>query len=592
MRIKAPFAEHPTIFMTSAASVSARSQAPALHPGSSTTPAPIDTAALHQVAEQLRHQLLACRQQIDHLTGRLRDITGSSKPQDVAAHKEMHAFLQARSIAQLAMAGSSRLPLPRRFELECLPDRARELVGLHDDRDRHVALYRRHEVDLILLEEQLEQAGAPRTAHEDPLLAYTRSAQPDPDADTTARASANANASEPVQDDRAMSADDRLASLKGWFDECVSARSHWLKTLVATAASQPDDVDVASAFVKQQLMGAQDVSASAIWQWMDKLPGFTELTAGQQHVVKLVAAYKVEDGSCWKTAVQIEAHEAAMTAQPALRLKLREELLEKFKPVQHTCSELYMRASATHPDDHEFILGLQDSWKVRRQFTLALVRQIRADRKEIEQAATAPDDSGAAGATPVETLQSLRANEVKLIGLRNQASVALQIARLGVPLDRAMLAQCQSIVDMYKQSLAMTQSRIRGQLDPPWRATALPTGRQETAADAQRLGDLQRAHAAQAQTLWGVLARLGEAQRGLSRHDNDSLDSFTEAMVRAGKQDPLAWHSVERLPGYTALTGPVKKAAQLVAQSKVCNVAVRGLEVEIATLKAQAETKG
>jgi predicted component of type VI protein secretion system len=402
---------------------------------------------------------------------------------------------------------------------------------------------------------------------------------------------ADAGAEEPAAQERAMSAQDHLTGVKAWFDERESARNHWLKALVAATETQRQDVDVASAFVKQQLMGATEVSASAIWQWMDKLPGFTDLTPGQQRAVRVIAAFKVEDGSCWKTAVQIEAHETSMIAQPALRLQRREELLEKIKPVQQACCDLYMRASAKHANDQELILSLQDSWQARRRFTLVLTRQIRADRREVEQAATVPDESSAIVASPAETLQSLRANEVKLITLRNQASIALKIAGLAVPLDRGLLAQRQGVVDMYNKALQTTQSRIIGELEAPSMASALAADRQRAAADAQRLADLQREHAAQAQTLWGVVARLGEAQRGMSRHDNDSLDSFTEAMVQASRQDPLAWHSIEHLPGFAGLPGPVKKAAQLVAQSKICNDALRGIDVEIASLKPQAEAK-
>ncbi|CAN5599766.1 hypothetical protein BH11PSE7_BH11PSE7_17260 [soil metagenome] len=534
------------------------------HPGASMPPAHTDSTAARPEADHLRQELQASKLTLDELTARLQDITASADPQDHAARQEAHDFLRARSNAQLILAGNPISHLPASAVLSSLSGRAQVFVRLHDDRERQLALYRRHEVDLFTLEEPLEQADPP----------------------------ADSPSTHDEDHPCAMSAQDLLAALKTRHDELESARSHWLRLLAAATPAQRQDTAVASAFVSKQLMGCEDVSASAIWQWMPNLPGFSDLTPGQQVAVRSIAAFKVEDGSCWKSAVQIEAHEAAMIEQPASRLKQREALLAKVKPVQDACAQLCKCASARYSQDHELILSLKASGTMRRQFMLGLTRQIRADRKALAKLAAAPADSGAANASQAQTLQSLRANEVKLMGLRNQASVALKIAALGVPADRALLAQRQGVLDMYTQALETTQSRIIDQLEVPWRTTALATGRQVNNDDALRLGQLQRAHATHAQTFLGVVARLGEAQRGLSVDDNDALDTFIDVMVNAGRQDPLVWHSVERLPGYEALTGPVKRAVQLVAQSRVCNVAVQGLETEIENLKAHAETKG
>ena len=543
--------------MTTAASLSARTQAPTLYPHSSISQTQINTATLLGEADDLRRQLQVCKQDINHLTGQLRDIMGSSEPHDVAAHQAMHDYLRARSNAQLALAAnngpqpSRSAELPKLPELASLSVRAQELVGLHDDREMQIALYRRHEVDIFYVEEQLAQADPQAVA--------------------------------PPGHDEAphspMSAQDRMAALKTRHAELEAACFHWLDALVAETPTQRQDIDVASAFVKQQLMGGQEVAVSAIWHWMDKLPGFTQLTPGQQNAVRCMAALKVEEGSCWKSAVQIEAHEASMIEEPALRLKLREQLLEKINPVQKACSDLYMRATAQHADHPELILSLQQSWTVRRQSTLVLIRQIRADRKELEQARTP------------ETVATLRARQTKLLTLHRDALSSLRMAKLAMPVDPDQVARLQGTVDMYLKALQTTQSKIDEQwVTASFTAALAPRG-QEAAFDVQRMAALKHAHGAQARTLLGVLARLGSAKREMSSTDSDSLDVFTLAMMKASSTNALAWHSVELLPGYPALTGPVKKAAQLVAQSKICYVAVKGLEDEIASLTASSDTK-
>ncbi|MBC7435487.1 MAG: hypothetical protein H7332_05405 [Bdellovibrionales bacterium] len=489
--------------MMSSAQLSPRAQAPTLRPASGASPVQEGTAALQQEAARLRQQLVGGTQAIENLTRRLKGTAKSNSPDNVAAHQAMHAFLRARAGAQLALAGNQAGQAVSALDIASLPLPVQELVRLHDERELQLALFRRNEIDLFFVEEQMELTEP---------QAVLPAGQAAP---ATLTATSTSTSSDPAHEDslagqgqqRPEVAHGQLAALKARQRELESARAVWQKAITVLSSRRTLDVQVASAFTKRSLMGGIEVSASGIWQWMDKLPGFTDLTPNQQHAVKVMAAFKVEDGSCWKLSVQIEAHVAGLITQPALRLKQREALLKKVKPVQLACSDLYMRATRAHPQELDLIRSLQEAWTVRRHFATVLIRQIRADRKALGQFAGASQDSSAA-----------------------------------------------------------------------------TRGEDSGSASTQRLQDLLAAHERACRIFSGAMDRLDQATRSLTDEQQASLDSFAVAVVAASRTDPDVWESIERIPGFEALTVPVKKAAQLSAQLKVCNMAALNLADEIASL--------